>query len=420
MRRTPRDWSVDVGLFLFAAVFSVIAAGEVVGEEEIAPGWLLVDQATGAAACTALFWRRRWPVPVTLGLLVLSHVSHFVTGPLLVALFTVAVRCPTRTTGWVAGLSLAPLPVFLLTGPELGQPRADAALTFFALVAGAIGWGRYVRSRRQLIASLRERAERAAREGRRQAREDIAREMHDVLAHRLSLLSVHAGALEYNPRASGEEVRRAAGVIRDSAHQALQELREIIDVLRAPGDETAPRAGLADVAELVAEARAAGARVEVHRDLPDDAWVPPAVSRTAFRVVQEGLTNARKHAPGAPVTVLLGGGPGEGLTVEVRNPTAGGGAAAERHAIPGAGRGLAGLAERARLADGRLEHGGDGGDFRLRAWLPWTPAVASGRAAAPNPEVAPSGSAPATGAPRGTDGPDAEVAGAEVPTGRAR
>ena len=91
------------------------------------------------------------------------------------------------------------------------------------------------------MASLRERADRAHTEARRQAREDIAREMHDVLAHRLSLLSVHAGALHFNPEAPAEEIRRAAGVIRDSAHEALEDLREIIGVLRASSGEGSGR-----------------------------------------------------------------------------------------------------------------------------------------------------------------------------------
>ena len=113
------------------------------------------------------------------------------------------------------------------------------------LLSGSFGWGLFVRSRRQLIASLRERADRAHAEARRQAREDIAREMHDVLAHRLSLLSVHAGALRFNPGAPEEEIQRTAGVIRDCAHEALEDLREIIGVLRASSGEGCPAAARA-------------------------------------------------------------------------------------------------------------------------------------------------------------------------------
>jgi signal transduction histidine kinase len=201
----------------------------------------------------------------------------------------------------------------------------------------------------------------------------IAREMHDVLAHRISLLSLHAGALEVRPDAAPAEVAGAAAVIRASAHQALQDLREVIGVLREgePSDQAAPERPQPTIAELTSladESRAAGVRVRLDLRL-EAAQVPDLTGRTAYRIVQEGLTNARKHAPGASVTVAVGGGAGSGLTIEIRNPwpVAGGGVVA----LPGAGTGLVGLAERATLAGGRLTHGVDGREFALTAWLPW-------------------------------------------------
>ncbi|RBM20878.1 sensor histidine kinase [Streptomyces sp. PT12] len=369
MARTARAVTTDVCAFLFAVGFSVLSADAVVRGRNLSDGWLLVDQATGAVACLSVFLRRRWPVGLAVVLLLAGTQSHFVTGAALVALFTVATHRPPRTTAWVAAFAFAPLPFFLVQRPDPEDPRTSSALVFFALVAGAIGWGLFARSRRQLIASLRDRAERAAVEARRQAREDIAREMHDVLAHRLSLLSVHAGALEFNPGAPPDEIGRAAGVIRDSAHQALQDLREIIDVLRADGDAVgAPQPVLADLERLARESRTAGMRVALRQNVADPAAAPPLAGRTAYRVVQEGLTNARKHAPDEPVTVTVSGGPGDGLTVEIRNPAPG---APPERAVPGAGMGLIGLRERAGLAGGRLEHTLTGEDFRLTAWLPW-------------------------------------------------
>ncbi|MEO5874683.1 MAG: histidine kinase, partial [Streptosporangiaceae bacterium] len=221
--------------------------------------------------------------------------------------------------------------------------------------------GLYVRSRRQFIVSL---TRQAGLEARRQAREDMAREMHDVLAHRLSLLSVHAGALEFNPAASAVEVQEAAAVIRDSAHQALEDLRKILGMLRAPEDSGRPQPVLADLEQLVAESREAGTRVGLQLHVTEPA--PEVVGRTAYRIVQEGLTNARKHAPDTGVMVTVVGGPGEGLHVEVRNRAIG-----TPSSIPGAGQGLIGLAERAELAGGRLVHGRSGEDFRLGVELPW-------------------------------------------------
>ena len=164
-----------------------------------------------------------------------------------------------------------------------------------------IGWGLFVRARRELVRSLRAQADRAGDEARAAERQRIAREMHDVLAHRLSLLSVHAGALEFRPDAPAEEVAEAAGVIRESARAALEELREVIGVLReeerGDGPPEPPQPALADLPALVEESRAAGMRLTAQIELGDVA-PPPALGRTAYRIVQEGLTNARKHAPG--------------------------------------------------------------------------------------------------------------------------
>ncbi|MGI5336920.1 sensor histidine kinase [Streptomyces sp. CA-181903] len=419
LRPTTRDRLADLGCFLLAAAFSVATAEDALDGRRLSEAALLADQLAGGLACAALFLRRRWPVQVAVALVVTGAFSHFAAGPIMVALFTVAAHRPPRVTGWVAAFTALPLPFFLLGRPALDEPGTASAFTYFALVAGAFGWGLYVRSRGRLVAGLRERADRAAEEARRQVREEIAREMHDVLAHRLSLLSVHAGALEFRPDAPAEDVRRASGIIRDAAYQALEDLREIIGVLRLPAGDAPdrPQPTLDDIPRLVEESREAGMRVEaeVRAAADTSAGGPPAAvtGRTAYRIVQEGLTNARKHAPGADVTVTVEGGPDTGLVVEVRNavpvpapagvltggvlaggvltgggltggvlaggvPPAGGApgaglprAGAPGAGLPGAGQGLTGLAERARLADGRLEHGCSDGEFRLRAWLPW-------------------------------------------------
>ncbi|MFE0627171.1 sensor histidine kinase [Streptomyces sp. NPDC058864] len=363
MRRVRKGIVADIAVFLGAAAFSVLSVdgvGATVGP---------VEQAVSAAACAALFLRRRWPVQLAVVLLVTGWFAHLVGGPTAVAVFTVAAYRPLRTTAWVAALAFAPLPVFVARGPDPDLPETGSAMTFFVIMAGSIGWGLYVRSRRQLLATYAER-------GRRQAREEIAREMHDVLAHRLSLLSVHAGALEFHPGASPAEIERAAGVIRESAHQALDDLRGIIGVLREPDGSGAadgaagrPQPTLADVPRLVEESRDAGMRIVLEAEDDAVSAAPAASGRTAYRIVQEGLTNARKHAPGTEVTVRLAGGPARGLTVEVSNPVPA--TSAVVPAIPGAGQGLIGLTERASLAGGDLEHGRSGGDFRVRAWLPW-------------------------------------------------
>src|SRR5207244_3621409 len=181
--------------------------------------------------------------------------------------------------------------------------------------------------------------------------------MHDVLAHRISLLSLHAGALEFRPEAPPEEVARAAAVIRASAHQALEDLRAVIGILRDGADGEAPQPPqptLAALPGLLEESRGAGMRLHADVRVADLAAVPDSVGRHVLRIVQEALTNARKHAAAAAVDLRLEGAPGEGLTIEVRNPAPV--LAAGKPEIPGAGTGLVGLAERATLSGRHLEH----------------------------------------------------------------
>ncbi|MFH9432209.1 sensor histidine kinase [Streptomyces sp. NPDC017615] len=378
--RNRRDGFVDIAFFLFAVVFSVVTADSVHLDEGMSGGEQIADQVAGGLACALVFLRRRWPVQLAVVLMLAGTYFHHLTGATLVALFTVAVHRRRRVTAWLGAVTLVQFVVFLSRKPDTASQAASSALTYFALVAGAIGWGLYVRSRRALVASLEERAARAADEARRQAREEIAREMHDILAHRLSLLSVHAGALEFNPGAPAADVQHAAEVIRESAHQALQDLREVIGVLRAPtagpdGADGWPQPTLADVGRLVAESREAGMGVTYRQEAKDAAALPAVTGRTAYRIVQEGLTNARKHTPGTDITVTVSGRPGEGLTVTVMNPLPD----SRGTMIPGSGQGLIGLVERAHLAGGRLEHGPRDGSFLLRARLPWEYAEVLGR-----------------------------------------
>lgn len=377
--RSRRDWYVDTTLFLGAAVLGVLTAGDL-AQDPARPAWFLaLDQFAGAVACCLLWFRRRWPTALALACAVGGIFFHFVGWPQLVFLFSVAVHRRTRSLALVTAVTVATLP---LQRPEPGTSGQENTMIGLMLVLAAVGWGMFVHSRRQLVASLEERALRAeaetdlrVRHAQREAREEIAREMHDVLAHRLSLLSVHAGALEFRRDAPPGEVAGAAGVIRRSAHQALEDLREVIGVLRAPGAEAEerPQPSVADLRLLVAEADGAGAGVRFEEELASE-QVPGALARTAYRVVQEGLTNARKHAPGTPVDVRISGAPGGGLRVRVANELP------QPHAahpeLPGAGAGLIGLGERVELAGGTLAHGpGKGRDrtrFVLDAWLPWS------------------------------------------------
>ena len=381
-KRSARDWIVDWLCFFIALLIGVGVFADAHGHSDLPDWFAALDGLVGVAACFALWQRRRWPFGLALVLSLLSIVFSAAGGAAIIALFTVAVHRPFRQAALVAGLAAVLQPLYLEIYPNDSGPYWVALLLSWLVIGAVFVWGMFVRARRQLVVSLRDRAERAEAEqqlrveqARQAERARIAREMHDVLAHRISLLSLHAGALEFRPDAPPEEVARAAGVIRASAHQALEDLRAVIGVLReGPGADDAPerpQPTLADLPALIEESRAAGMRVTFSSSLDAGVPAPDGMGRNAYRVVQEGLTNARKHARGSAVEVVVGGAPGDGLEIEIRNrlPV---GALASAADIPGTGTGIVGLAERASLAGGRLEYGQtEAGDYRLWAWLPW-------------------------------------------------
>jgi signal transduction histidine kinase len=376
--RSLRDWVVDIVITLFALGIGVLAMNDTWAEHGMT--MKLLDVVLGLAAVASLWDRRRHPVGIAVFVIPASLISALAGGAGLVVLFNAALRCDRRNLAWIAVASLLASIGYELIYSVNGADLRDGVLIGLLMYGITIGWGLFVRVRRDLVESLRERNARLEEEGRlrderaRSAeRERIAREMHDVLAHRLSLLSLHAGALEFRPEAPREEIAATAGVVRESAAAALEELRDVIGLLRE-GTETAterPQPTLADVPALIEESRAAGMRIEAALDLPEAAeeMVGAGAGRTAYRVVQEGLTNARKHAPGALVRVRLGVGP-VALEVEVRNRAPLAPVAAP--ALPGAGSGLIGLGERVELVGGELRHEvlADG-DFVLLATLPW-------------------------------------------------
>ena len=315
------------------------------------------------------------PVAIALGTAVAASVFATAGAANMFALYAVARRRPLPVALTLAVLNVAAGLVFYAI--YSGNSSLSLTLTVnIAISAAAVAWGALARAQRRLVRSLEERAVRAETEQRLRAeqirsseRSRIAREMHDVVAHRVSLVALHAGGLEVQRGLAPDEVHEAARLIRRSAQDALDELRMVVGVLRedAPPSGAAPT--LADLEPLVADSRAAGQPVELDLDVPAGTELPPWLGRTAYRVVQEAITNAIKHAPGAATTISVSGQPGEGLAVVVRN-------ALDRR-IPsadlvGSGAGLLGLTERVTLAGGAFEHGTSAeGEFSVRADLPW-------------------------------------------------
>ncbi|MHA6797033.1 sensor histidine kinase [Pseudonocardia bannensis] len=338
-----------------------------------------------AAVAVAMWWRRRFPLGVAVGAVVAVALgaSEF---SVAAALFTLAIRRRDRVLALVAAASTAALTVAwvqVMRPPGVVSGLVGMTVTLGIFVGLPLAVGAYVGIRRDLVASLRERAERAEAEqqlrgeqARLSERSRIAREMHDVLAHRISLVALHAGGLEVNPSSPPEQVERTAGLIGDHARRALDDLRGVLGVLRADagedradGADLIPQPTLSGVPRLVEASRQAGVPATLDVDL--SAEPPDLVGRTVYRVVQEGLTNVHKHALGATVAVRVHGSPGEKLVVELRNARAVGSELGGRP-VGGAGVGLLGLRERVHLIGGTFEAGEDvHGGFAVRACLPW-------------------------------------------------
>lgn len=388
MTRWGETWRLGlaalVGLLVWVASWATIDL-----EGRVGPLWwlFLADPLLGVASLVLLRFRRRWPVPVAVALLVVSSVATTAAGACGIAIISVATRRRWRELAVIVPLYLASSLVWdeMFSAPDQDwiSTLTNVIVQVLALVA-AIAIGYSIGVRRDNIATLRERAETAEREQARRVeqakvteRSRIAREMHDVLAHRMSLIAMNAGILNYRQDLPPEQMREIAGTVRENADQAVQELRAVLGVLRGveePGQPRGPQPDLNHLAALLEEVRTEGTPV-VTSFRVEAAAVPEAISRHAYRIIQEGLTNARKHAPGQPITVAMSGGAGAGLDLTVVNQPAeyGGTPHGDAARGSGSGMGLLGLAERAVLSGGQLSYGTDrSGRFVVRAWLPWT------------------------------------------------
>jgi signal transduction histidine kinase len=337
LRRRPR---LVIGFVLAAALAMLVsttaAPGLLVAEHAVSP--VTVPRATPVLIIVAVLREhRRYALTVTLAFAVLA------------------------SRLWAPTWDVTPFGLLSTVGPALGALYFDA--------------------RRQLMQSLRDRAERAEREqsllaekARSEERRRIAAEMHDVVTHRLSLIVLHAGALRLTSTESA--VQQTADDIRASGTQAMEELRDLVGVLRngteplATGSTTAPASGpiVADLQALVEESTSVGIRTELEVE-GEVSQLAPVVARTAYRVVQEALTNVRKHAPGSDARVTLRYRPRD-VSIRVVNSAPSGDADPVLRGT-GSGAGLTGLRQRVEVIGGSLDSGPtDAGGFRLSAILP--------------------------------------------------
>ncbi|MDX3594801.1 histidine kinase [Streptomyces sp. ID03-2B] len=379
----PRlGWWQQTWRLAAAAVLSVpiwLYIGVLLHNQGVGPDpWFRIGDPLVALAClTVLPWRRRFPLAVAMTVTIASTASALATGAALLALGSISTR---RRPVEIGAVVLAYVTATQFVGgfyPVQNPPGTFwFQLALPALTAGiAVAVGMAIGARRVEVRSLRDRAESAEREQAARAaqarvleRNRIAREMHDVLAHRISLVAMQAGVLDHRGDLRAEENRLLVRGIAEGSHQALEELRDVLGVLRAdPGHPEPPQPSLDRIPDLVADARASGLDVTLTTTV---AGTPAdVVGRTCYRVVQEGLTNAAKHAPGARVHIAVEGRSGDGLGVSVRNSPA-----TDRPAQrpPASGFGLLGLTERVDLAGGTLHHcpTPDHG-YVLTVRLPW-------------------------------------------------
>ncbi|SDK59542.1 Signal transduction histidine kinase [Nonomuraea maritima] len=359
-------------LFCFALVGGLILVISAPKSMPVINGLLpsvIADMALGVAGLVLLRWRHRWPWQVALATALPTAISFTVVGPALVAFTSLATHrrwqqvAPIAVVAWLAPTVSAWLLV-----------SAMAAVFYGVVVAAVLGagivFGLYLGGRRELADARRE-AEAAAQvqrveQAKLEERLKIAQEMHDVLAHRMSLLAMFAGGLAHRKDLGPRETREVALAIQQNAHQSLEELRAVLGTLRHEDDDLKPpQPTLAQLDALFDEVRTAGQHVVVIDTVGSRELLPTQTGRHAYRIVQEALTNARKHAPGVPVRAELAGRPGDGLRIRVSN------AALPGAAGPGGRQGLVGLAERTRLVGGTLAHAVHDGLFVLEACLPW-------------------------------------------------
>jgi signal transduction histidine kinase len=352
-------------LFLWALLDALLGEG---------PGTRWQRVLFAAATTLPLIARRRAPLVVALGLAVATaawaaaaDVGEAGTMPfpaMLVALFSVALYEPRLERAVLGGIAIEAALFYALESPynDAGLDASNAAIFAF-FTFGAWGAGRLIQHRAGQAQRAYADTELLARTAVAEERARIARELHDVVAHSISIVAVQAGAAEELLERDPARARIHLASVRRTAREAMAEMRRVLDVLREEEAPHAPLPGLSRLDDLVAEARAGGLEVEVDEqgDRPE---LPAGLDLVVYRVIQEALTNARKHGGGAPALVRLRYGR-RTLEVEVSNACA-----VTPARAGGGGHGLVGMSERVTLFGGRLEAARENGGFRVHAVLP--------------------------------------------------
>ncbi|QIP85761.1 sensor histidine kinase [Streptomyces sp. Tu 2975] len=384
-RRRPLVWDLHItGVFVFAALVDAAGGWRNVAFNDEVPSWLVLAMSLGFSV--PLLWRRGHPLAVLLVMLPFSLANaacgaHLQASFLqMIAVYNIALRLPLRTLLWSFGAVLVPLAVGATAYPVGSWDQQFVPMLYsFALVALL---GLAVRSRQEYTASLVERARQLEVERDQQARlaaaaerTRIAREMHDIIGHNLSVITGLADGGAYAAAGAPERAAQALEAIGTTSRQALTELRRLLDVLREdteapPAADLAPQPALTDLGRLVDGVRGAGLPVDLTVEGAPGP-LPAGRQLTVYRVVQEALTNSLKHGGRKATACVAVRYAADGVSVTVTDTGTGGDAAST-----GTGRGLAGMRERTAMYDGTLEAGPlhrPPGGWRVRLHLPKEP-----------------------------------------------
>ena len=351
------------------SVLRPVAGGEVSGTAV----WLL-----SLSTALPLIVRRLWPVPV-FGCVLTAACMALAAGvgpsPFLAAAYALYLVATTRrrrpglSAVLVAGLCVVGAALITVSGGQGYQGGSKAVQIVFALLVLGATWatGAAVRERRE---GLRRAIEHAAEQAKAEERLRIARDIHDVVTHSVGLIVIKAGVANHVIATRPEEAREALAVIEDVSRRALRDMRATLKVLRREQDGGAgdlrPIQGLADLPALARTTEAAGVRVDLWARYAEEP--PDGVALSAFRIVQEALTNVVKHAAPTGCQVHLTAEQGT-LTIDVTDEGPGPG---HRQTVPGGGMGLVGMKERVAAHGGAFSAGPrSGGGFRILATLPY-------------------------------------------------
>ena len=341
-----------------------------------------------AAICVPFAFHRRYPVAaiaVASGALILYAVGRYAAYPgipIFVLVAGISLHSTRLRAALAAGLGAVAISVGVWLQPEAVATTATWVASLLALTVAWL-WGDNLRNRRARWAAMEERARRleAEREERdRQAVTDerlrIARELHDVVAHSMSVIAVQSGVANHVIDSRPAQARQALATIEATSRSALVELRRLLGVLRQGDDPVAslePNPGMAEMGRLADQIRSAGVEVELKVE-GEPGELPPGVDLSAFRIAQEGLTNVLKHGGGV-ARVLVRYSPGA-VAVEIADD---GRAGTDGAPADGTGHGLIGMRERVAVFGGELTAGPvPGGGYRMAARLPYAAAAGAG------------------------------------------